>query len=233
MIAMLNNVTKKYGKNVAIRNATLEVEEGKVYGLLGPNGSGKSTTLKLLSGLVFPDTGSVIVNGCTVTRKISGMVAYLTDLDVYYEQFTLDNMIHYYESQFADFDRQKAEHLLHEWNLDEKQKLKYMSKGNRARAKLMLALARKAKLLLLDEPFSGLDPLVRESIVKSIVSHLDFGSQTVIIATHEIDEIEPLLDDVMIMNDGEFVGKENVERLREEEGMSVRQWFKHVMKQVR
>jgi ABC-2 type transport system ATP-binding protein len=228
----LRNVSKRYGKDFSLKNVSLTFETGKIYGLLGPNGSGKSTTLKMIAGLVYPNNGTVEVDAEVVTRKICKKVAYLTELDMFYPSFTVGNMIEFYASQFSDFDMEKAENLLIDMKLDRAKKIKQLSKGNRGRLKLVLALSRKTPVLLLDEPFSGLDPIVRDSIVKSLLSYINFDEQTVIIATHEIDEIEPLLDEVIVIFQGDIIGQKNVETLREEEGLSVLEWFKSTMVQM-
>jgi ABC-2 type transport system ATP-binding protein len=225
----LSNISKRYGKDFSLKNVSLTLEAGKIYGLLGPNGSGKSTTLKMIAGLVYPDNGQVEVNGEVATRRISQKVAYLTELDMFYPSFTVGNMVEFYASQFTDFDTKKAGELLKDMNLEPAKKIKQLSKGNRGRLKLVLALARTAQVLLLDEPFSGLDPIVRDSIVKSMLSYINFEEQTVIIATHEIDEIEPLLDEAIVIFNGRIIDQKNVEDLREEVGQSVLQWFKSTM----
>jgi len=228
----LRNVSKRYGKDFSLKNVSLTFETGKIYGLLGPNGSGKSTTLKMIAGLVYPNNGKVEVDAEEVTRKICKKVAYLTELDMFYSSFTVGNMIEFYASQFSDFDMEKAEQLLIDMKLDRAKKIKQLSKGNRGRLKLVLTLSRKSPVLLLDEPFSGLDPMVRDSIVKSLLSYINFDEQTVIIATHEIDEIEPLLDEAIVIFQGDIIGQKNVETLREEEGVSVLEWFKSTMVQM-
>lgn len=230
MTITFNHVTKKYGNKNALHDVSLEFERGKIYGLLGQNGSGKSTTLKLIAGLVYPNEGQVEVLGKKVTRKISKQVAYLTELDMFYEPFTVKQMIDFYASQFDDFNMEKANALMQDMKLEGKQKIKQLSKGNRGRLKLVLALSRETPILLLDEPFSGLDPLVRESIVKSLLSYLDFEEQTVIIATHEIDEIESLLDKVLVIDNGHIIGREDVEDIREFKGQSVQEWLKALMR---
>ncbi len=232
MTVKLRNVSKRYGKDFSIKNVSLTFETGKIYGLLGPNGSGKSTTLKMIAGLVYPNNGKVEVDAEEVTRKICKKVAYLTELDMFYSSFTVGNMIEFYASQFSDFDMETAEQLLINMKLDRAKKIKQLSKGNRGRLKLVLALSRKSPVLLLDEPFSGLDPMVRDSIVKSLLSYINFDEQTVIIATHEIDEIEPLLDEVIVIFQGDIIGQKNVETLREEDGLSVLEWFKSTMVQM-
>lgn len=229
MTIELKGITKKYGKENALEQINLTLQKGKIYGLLGPNGSGKSTTLKMICGLVYPNEGEILVNGESVTRRISSQVAYLTELDMFYDSFTVNNIVAFYASQFDDFELEKAEHLLKEMKLKRSMKIKQLSKGNRGRLKLVLALSRKAPVLLLDEPFSGLDPMVRESIVKSLLSYIDYEQQTVIIATHEINEIEPLLDEVIAIYNGHIIGQKDVETLREEEGLSVLTWFKSIM----
>ncbi|WP_255249800.1 ABC transporter ATP-binding protein [Bacillus sp. FJAT-45066] len=225
MMISLEHVTKQYGKGYAVKDGNIRFETGKITGLLGPNGSGKSTTLKMIAGLVRPDKGMITVNGEKATRKIASDVAYLSELDFYYDTFTVKDMIEFYESQFPDFRLEKASELLQFMKLEPEKKLKHLSKGNRGRLKLVLALAREAKYILLDEPFSGLDPMVRNSIVESLLAYIDFGKQTVVIATHEIDEIESLLDDVVLIKDGVYFDKQNVEQLREEQGISVKEWM--------
>lgn len=227
MIAF-EHVTKKYGRETALNDVSFTLEKGKIYGFLGPNGSGKSTTLKMIAGLVFPTSGTVSVNGKKVDRKIAAEIAYLSELDFFYSAFTVQDMINFSASQVSDFDWRKAEELVAFMNLDPTKKLKQLSKGNRARMKLIVTLARNTPILLLDEPFSGLDPMVRESIVKGLLSYIDFENQTVVIATHEVDEIEMLLDEVIAIQHGDIRAVENVEELRETKGLSVLAWMKQV-----
>ena len=223
------NVSKKYGREFVIKDISFELSKGKIYGLLGPNGSGKSTTLKMMAGLTHPTTGAVLINGKKADRRIANEVAYLTELDMFYESFNVMDMIRFTASQFTDFDVDKAQELMTFMSLDRTKKIKQLSKGNRGRLKLVVALARNTSILLLDEPFSGLDPIVRESIVKGLISFVDFDHQTVVIATHEIDEIEALLDEVLAIQNGVILERRDVERLREEEGLSVLKWMKQTI----
>lgn len=227
----IENVSKKYGSEYTLKDISIRLEKGKIYGLLGPNGSGKSTTLKLIAGLVHPTTGKVFVNGSQVSRRIASDVAYLTELDMFYTSFTVQKTIDFSASQFSDFDVKKAEELLKFMELSPNKKVRTLSKGNRGRLKLVIALARKTPVLLLDEPFSGLDPIVRESIVRGLLNYIDFENQVVVIATHEIDEIESLLDEVMIIQNGRILAQRNVEELRETEGLSILEWMKVTFQQ--
>ncbi|MEK3809964.1 ABC transporter ATP-binding protein [Bacillus sp. FSL R7-0685] len=225
----LEHVSKKYGRHTAVNDVSITLSSGRIYGLIGPNGSGKSTTLKMMAGLLFPTSGFVKVDEEQVTREMVRQTAYLTELDMFYPHFTVEDMVNFYQSQFPDFQTEQAYKLLNEMQLNPEKKIKKLSKGNRGRLKIVLALARRADVILLDEPFSGLDPMVRDSIVNSLVSYIDFEQQIVVIATHEIDEIETLLDEVIILANGEKVAQREVEDIREQEGMSVLQWFKSKM----
>jgi ABC-2 type transport system ATP-binding protein len=229
-VIVFQEVTKKYGKEAALDHVNLRLEKGKIYGLVGANGSGKSTTLKMIAGLVQPTSGKVMVNKKAATRNIASDVAYLTELDMFYDGFTVKDMVAFSASQFPDFQTEKAEELLHFMKLDSSKKIKNLSKGNRGRLKLVICLSRKVPVLLLDEPFSGLDPMVRESIVKGILTFIDFEEQTVIIATHEIAEMEPLLDEMIAINNGRIIGQYPVDLLREEKGQSVLDWIKENIK---
>lgn len=231
MTIRFHNVTKKYGPEKALDQVSLEFQQGKIYGLLGPNGSGKSTTLKLITGLAYPTDGTVKVFDEEVTRKTCEKVAYLTELDMFYDNFTVEKMINFYSTQFPDFDLEKSDQLIEDMKLDKKKKIRNLSKGNRGRLKLILTLARKTPIVLLDEPFSGLDVIVRDSIVTSLLTYIDLSKQTVIIATHEITEVESILDEVVAIYDGHILGKEEVEDLRAEQGLSVLEWFKELFKQ--
>ncbi|PLV33609.1 ABC transporter ATP-binding protein [Bacillus sp. JZ76] len=225
----LEHVSKKYGRHTAVNDVSITLSSGRIYGLIGPNGSGKSTTLKMMAGLLFPTSGFVKVDEEQVTREMVRQTAYLTELDMFYPHFTVKDMVNFYQSQFPDFQTEQAYKLLNEMQLNPEKKIKKLSKGNRGRLKIVLALARRADVILLDEPFSGLDPMVRDSIVNSLVSYIDFEQQIVVIATHEIDEIETLLDEVIILANGEKVAQREVEDIREQEGMSVLQWLKSKM----
>ncbi|TYS07369.1 ABC transporter ATP-binding protein [Bacillus subtilis] len=225
----LECVSKKYGSHTAVQDVSISLSSGRIYGLVGPNGSGKSTILKMMAGLLFPTSGLVKADEKQVTRDMVRHTAYLTELDMFYPHFTVKDMVKFYQSQFSDFQEDQAYKLLNEMQLDPEKKIKKLSKGNRGRLKIVLALARRASVILLDEPFSGLDPMVRDSIVNSLVSYIDFEQQIVVIATHEIDEIETLLDEVIVLTNGEKVAQRDVEDIREQEGMSVLQWFKSKM----
>lgn len=219
------NVSKKYMSKAALRDIDLQLDKGKIIGLIGENGSGKSTTLKLIAGLAYPTKGKITVNGNEVNRQISRQVSYLSELDEYYNFYNVEKTIDFYASQFEDFNKERALEILRFMNLDPNAKLKHLSKGNRGRLKIVLTLAREVPIILMDEPLSGLDPMVRDSIVKGLISYIDLENQVVIITTHEIKEIEAILDDVIAIKDGDIIGHRNVEELRMKENKGIVEWL--------
>ncbi|MCO7175070.1 ABC transporter ATP-binding protein [Sporolactobacillus kofuensis] len=221
----LEEVTKRYLTKKALQDVSLQIEPGHIIGLIGSNGSGKSTTLKLISGLLRPTKGTVLVDGEIASRRISKKVAYLSELDSYYSFFTVKQTVDFYEQTFADFNRKKAEEMLDFMKLDRTQKVKHLSKGNRGRLKIVVTLSREVPFILMDEPLSGLDPMVRSSIIKGLISFIDLEKQTVILTTHELQEIEPLLDTVILIKNGVILDQRSVEDIRTNENLSLVDWM--------
>jgi ABC-2 type transport system ATP-binding protein len=224
------NVTKSYGSHCALKPFSWEVRKGGIVGLIGENGSGKSTILKLMCGLVKPTKGQVTINGIPVSRRSAEQIAYLSELDAYYSWFTVSETIEYFASQFPDFDRNRAYEILDFMKLERDSKVNSLSKGNRSRMRMAITLGRNVPYILLDEPFSGMDPMVRESIIKGLLSFVDIEGQTIIITTHEIADVEPLLDEVMVMKNGEIIAKQEVANIHETTGLSILEWFKRLNK---
>ncbi|OIJ18965.1 spermidine/putrescine ABC transporter ATP-binding protein [Anaerobacillus alkalidiazotrophicus] len=229
-IITFSDVFKKYGLTIALNNVSLQIPKGGIIGLVGSNGSGKSTLLKLTAGLLKKTSGEITVCGENVTRLIGKKVAFLAEVDSLYEFFTVSETIALSSDVFDDFDQKKAIEIIETLNVDQQKKVGSLSKGNRARVKIAITLARKAPLLIMDEPLSGLDPLVREDIIKMIARYVEMEEQTLLISTHEVTEIEPLLDYVVLVRDGEIMLSEKVEDLREKKGQSVLDAMKEVLR---
>lgn len=222
----LTNVTKKYMHRTALKDISLTVPTGKIMGIVGGNGSGKSTLLRLMSGLAQPTSGSVTVNGETAGRKTGKIVSYSSELGSFYPQFTVREAIRFQASQFVDFNLAKAEEIMRLLRLDPQMKIKALSKGTRGRLQIALTLAREAPYILMDEPLSGLDPMVRESIVKGMISYIDLRFQTLIMTSHEVAEIETLIDGFIALQDGSLLRMADVEELHETESLRIEDWMK-------
>ncbi len=221
----LKNISKKYGGRQALQNVTLTIPQGKIIGLVGENGSGKTTLLKLMAGLLTPDEGKATYGGSPITRRIAEHIAYMPDTDLFYPYFTVQQLFDFYASQFDDFDVVKAKEIAQFLNISLDAKMKHLSKGNRGRVKIAVTLGREASYYLLDEPFSGLDPMVRADIAKGLIRFTDIERQTVIMTTHEIREMEPLLDEMVVLKGGQMIASESVDEIRDVYGMDATSWM--------
>ena len=173
--------------------------------------------------------GKVLVDGLNpwMTRD---RVAYLPEVDHLYPWMTVGKAAQFISTFYSDWDQAKYQDLLNYLNLNEDMKIGKISKGQRAKVKLLLTLSRCSPYLLLDEPLSGIDLLTREEIINSVIRDYREGEQTVIISTHEIDEVEGLVDEVIFIQNGKTVLSGNAEDLREEKNMSLVEIMKEVMR---
>ena len=215
MLLTATDVTKTYFGKPALRGFSYELDRGKIIGLLGPNGSGKSTLLKAIAGLIPVDSGKILVDGQKVGVRTKNQVAYLPEIDPFYQSHRVIDVLIFYIRWFKDFDTQRAEALLEELALERNQVIRSFSKGMRVRLKLVLTLSRRAPLLLLDEPLSGIDPLSRDTIIKAIAREFDPANQSIILSTHEVFESEGLFDEVVLLEKGQIKWQGHMESLRE------------------
>ncbi|MBB4824607.1 ABC-2 type transport system ATP-binding protein [Sporosarcina luteola] len=227
----LQGISKKYGGKCVLDQVTLELPKGKIIGLVGENGSGKSTVLKVIAGLLTPDEGRATYNGEPITRNIAAHLAYMSDTDEFYLYFKVGQLFDYYASQFEDFDLIKAKEIAQFLNISLDTRMKNLSKGNRGRVKIAVTLGREADYYLLDEPFSGLDPMVREDIAKGLIRFTDPERQTVLMSTHEIKEVEPLLDEIIVLRQGKIIAMEPIDEIRDMYGMDATSWMVSLFKE--
>lgn len=215
-----------YGKKKILEDVTFQLPLGKIIGLIGENGSGKSTLIRLLVGVKIPSKGIIQIDGSKITHRSAKNIAYLPDVDEFYPYFTGNELFSFYASQFEDFSIEKAKEVAEFLQVGINQKLKKLSKGQRGRIKIAATLGRNVSYYLMDEPFSGLDPMVRESILKGLIKFLDEKSQTVFLSTHELHEVEPILDAILLLKDGKVDSFETLEDVREEWQEDAVQWMK-------
>ena len=220
---------KSYGGGFALEGLTLGLEEGRVLGLLGPNGSGKTTLIKLIAGLIRPERGAVRVCGEAPGRGTKALVSYMPERQDLPDWMRLHRLLDYFADFFADFDRAAAEEHLRRLGLDTRARVRSLSKGERQKARLALAMSRAAKLYLLDEPFGGVDPAARDYILETILAGRAPGA-AVLISTHMIAELEPALDDAAFLGGGRLVMTGPAEQLRRERGMSLDALFREVFR---
>lgn len=226
------NVSKSFGNKTALDRLSLDLPEGKIIGLFGPNGAGKSTMLKMITGLTLPDSGEVRVDA-SIPRKSRSNIAYLPEIDHLYTNWTLKEAANFTRVFYSDWDEERYQDLLTFLKLEESMKIGKISKGQRAKCKLILTLSRKAPYLLMDEPFSGLDLLSRDEIADALIRDYNVGEQSIIISTHEIDEIENLIDYVIFIDQGRIQLTGDAEELRMEKGMSLVEIMKEAFRHAK
>ena len=228
-ILRTSNLTKLFGKSLALHGVTLNVEAGRVVGLLGPNGSGKTTLIKLCNGLLTPSAGEIKIADKTPGVETKAVVSYLPEVSWFNDWMRVRDMLQFFTDFYADFDAAKAADMLKTLNIDPSAQIKTLSKGTKEKVQLILVMARKAKLYLLDEPIGGVDPAVRDYILQTIIKNYN-PEASVIISTHLIADVEPVLDEVIFLKNGEIVLHEDVDTIREEKGTSVDKLFREVFK---
>ena len=225
----LKDLTKNFGRITAVDGVGLELEKGQIIGLLGPNGSGKTTLLKMMTGLLTPTSGSILINGMEPGIETKKIVAFLPDRNALPDYMTTDQLMNLYADFFEDFDREKATAMANDLGLDFTMPMKKMSKGTKEKLQLILVMARSADVYLLDEPIGGVDPATRDYILRTIISNYSEDA-IVLISTHLISDIEQVLDDVVFIQNGRIVLHKTAEEIREENAQSVDGLFREVFK---
>lgn len=225
------NLTKAYKKNVPVlSNFNLEIPAGRIVGLLGPNGCGKSTLIKLIAGLLQPNSGEIVVGDYPVGEKSKALISYLPERPYFSSGMKVSELVKYFEEFYEDFDSERAYKLLSDLDISPKANLKTLSKGTKEKVQLILVMSRNAKLYLLDEPIAGVDPAAREYILSTIVSNYN-PDASIIITTHLITDIEQVLDDFVFLGFGGTILKSgNAEAVRNESGKSLDALFKEVFR---
>ena len=206
ILIQCQDVWKNYGSQRALQGLSLQLESGKIVGLLGPNGSGKTTLIKILNGLLTPDRGLVMVDGQEPGVYTKSIISYLPDKPYFAGWMKVTDLFDLFEDFYEDFDREKADHMCRALQIDEGQRMKALSKGTKEKVQLILVMSRRAKLYLLDEPIAGVDPAARDYILT-----------TVLISTHLISDVERVLDEVLFIQYGQVIRQALVDDIRERE----------------
>jgi len=197
----------RFGRKRALHELDLEVQPGKVTVLLGQNGSGKSTLMRLLLGVLRPQRGSVRVFGQDPVkrhREVLSRVGYVPDVPDVYPWMRAKDLFLFLQPQYATWNATRCKDLCDQLDVPMKTRFKAMSRGQGMKAMLVAALAPEPELLLLDEPFAGLDALVREEVLQGVLAALNDGERTVLCATHELDVAARIADRVAVLRDGEL-----------------------------
>lgn len=225
-IIRIENLKKSYGRKLVLDDVSFSLEENQIIGLLGPNGCGKTTLIKTMTGLIKDYSGNILIDGAKPGVHTKSVIAYLPEKSYLPDWMKPSDAINYFADFYSDFDVRKAEQMINDFDLDMKQKIKTMSKGQQEKISLILVMSRRAKLYILDEPLGGVDPAARDAILSLIMNNYAENS-TVLMSTHLIHDIEPVLDRALMISKGKLVLNADVEKIKQE-GRTVEDIFKEV-----
>ncbi len=223
----IRGLSKNYGHVRALDYLDLNVDGGRIVGLAGPNGSGKTTLLRILGAFDTAYSGEVSIDGLKPGRETRSKVSYLPEKTSLSDWMTADQAIAVYKDFFADFNEDRAREMLEFFKLEGSQKLRQMSKGMQEKVQIMLVMSRDARIYLLDEPISGVDPASRKSILRGIIGQAGEDS-LVLLSTHLIQDIEPVVDEIIFLDYGRVVLHEQADKMRAERGQSLNEAFEEI-----
>lgn len=215
-VVLISHLSKKIAGQTVLKDINLALLNGHVLGLLGPNGSGKTTLLRILAGLAHKSDGRVEIDGMEPGTETKALVSYLPDTLFLSDDMTVERARHYFETFFMDFDRERFDTLAERLALPKHTKISKMSKGYRDRLAVSLAMSRRARLYLLDEPLGGVDPIVRDEVLDILIEALG-DEATMLITTHQVRDLERIFDEVCFLKEGSIVRYGAAEAIRQEE----------------
>jgi ABC-2 type transport system ATP-binding protein len=225
----VSHLNKSYGTKRVLNDLSLTFESGQIVGLLGPNGCGKTTLLKILAGLISDYQGQVRLGGQPVGIQTKAMVSFLPERTYLSGWMRPVDTFDFFTDFYTDFDRRKAEEMLQRFRLEANQPIRTMSKGMQEKLQLVLVMARNAKIYLLDEPLGGVDPAARSAILNLVLENYQTDA-VMLLATHMIQDVEPIFDRAVLLGFGELILNEPTDAIRQRYGQSVDEVFREVFK---
>lgn len=228
MMIDVRSLWKRYPGTWALRGISFQVARGRVQGVLGENGSGKSTLFRILAGMTRPSRGIAEVMGQKVGAKTRQQVAYLPEINPFYDWMKVREQIEFLAAFYPRWDLDKSRALLDFMGLDADKKVGALSRGQKGRLKVVCGFSWPSELVLMDEPLAGIDPPSRKRIVQALFNEFRFGEQTILISTHLVHEVGEFIEDVMFLKEGEIALAGNADALREERGESLSEMFEQV-----
>lgn len=226
-----SNLSKKYNGRTALDHVNVEMGDGKIYAFLGPNGSGKTTFMKILASLTKQSEGELLLDGKALSIKSRADVAYLPTETHAYPFMTVGEFGEYYKTFFKDFDEIRYKSWVERMKISFRTPFKVLSSGMDKKVRVAATLAREAKVLILDEPFNGVDLLAREEIEKMILEVMS-DDRTIILSSHLVEEVESYVNFALFFNEGRLLAMEDVEALRSSRGMSITDRYRELLGRV-
>src|SRR5687767_9329100 len=213
----MQGVFKSFRKNQVLTGLSLNVERGKTFAFLGRNAAGKTTAIRMLLGLLKRDGGEIRVLGADPEvnpLEVRSRVGYLAEDQQMYGWMTVDELLRFVAPFYATWDHDLALKYVREFELPLQTKVKHLSKGQNVRLGLILALAHRPELVILDDPVLGLDPVMRKQFNRDLITHLQGEGRTVFYSSHLLYEVEPIADEVAILHEGRLIRQADTETLR-------------------
>lgn len=214
----IKNLTKVYGKNRGIQDINISVKEGEIYGFIGPNGAGKSTTIKTLLNFIYPTSGEALIFGMDSVKeseKIKEYIGYVPSEVRYYDDVKVKDIIKYAQSFYPKSNKEYVDRICNELELDMNKKMGELSLGNKKKVAIAQSLINNPKLLILDEPTNGLDPLMQKKLFNILIEEKEKGN-TVFLSSHNLVEIQNLCDRVCVIKEGKIVDIIEIEKSKTE-----------------
>lgn len=222
-IIRINKLTKNYGKNRGIKEINLEINDGEIYGFIGPNGAGKSTTIKTLLNFIFPTSGSAEILGKDIvkeSKEIKELTSYVPSEVRYYSEVKVKDLLNYSASFFKEYDRDYVKELCDELEVEVDKKIEELSLGNKKKVAIVQALLSNPKVIILDEPTNGLDPLIQQKLFKILLKEKSKG-KTIFLSSHNLSEIEKFCDRVAVIKEGEIIDILDLKNINRDFGQRV------------
>ena len=229
MMVEVDNLWKLYRGTPALRGLSLRFEPGCVTGVLGENGSGKSTLFRIIAGVTRPSTGTVHIGGREVGTLTRGETAYLPETDSFYPWMSVGEQLEFLSTFYPGWDHGKARQLAEFMKLTPGNRIGELSQGQRARLKIVAAFSWPSRLVVMDEPFNGIDPPSRRRILQALVREYRVDTQTILLSTHMADEVEELVEHVVYLRDGQVALTGRADDLRLVKGGSLSDIFEEVV----
>lgn len=212
----VRNVDKSFGAKKAVSNVDLVITPGTLHGLLGSNGAGKTTFMKTLMGIYKPDSGEVLFDEKSIyeNNEMKSEVIFIQDIPFFFASATLNKMAEFYRGIYPRWSEKRFQQLTRHFKLNPDQNLNALSKGMRRQASFILAISSRPKMMLLDEPFDGLDPIIRQQVKNLLLQDIAGHNMTVIASSHNLREMEDICDSVSIMHNGELLFNRDLSEIK-------------------
>ncbi len=226
-IVQCMGLTKRFGSKTALNQIYLNLERGRIIGLLGPNGSGKTTLIKIMNGLLTPTAGDILIGGLRPGIDTKYRISYLPERTYLQSGMKVMEIVQYFQDFYPDFRVDRAYDMLARLQIQPYERIKNLSKGTKEKVQLILVMSRDADLYILDEPIAGVDAASRDYILHTILQNYNRNA-TILLSTHLISDVENILDEVVFIRCGNIILQAGAEQIRQNEGKSVDRFFREV-----